>query len=151
MLFRHGADLLVNLAAVLMEKLVRTEGVHIAGAAEDPEIRPDVAGKLRHRLCAENVVAVKRRAGVGPLHNGGGCNIAKDKMAVTVAIASTWEDISSGLISRTQRAVPAATISYPRCRAKVAAEQATSMSKPKPLIPSSFCTSMAMAGYARWV
>ena len=37
------------------------------------------------------------------------------------------------------------------CELAALAEQATSMSKPNPSIPSAFCTSMAMAGYARWV
>jgi hypothetical protein len=50
------------------------------------------------------------------------------------------------LITSTASAEPAFTASTARCRANVAAEQATSMSNPKPSMPSWCWVSMAMAG-----
>ncbi len=52
----------------------------------------------------------------------------------------------SGLTMRMARAWPSLMLLTAFWIPKVADEQATFMSKPKPLMPSAACTSMAMAG-----
>ncbi len=57
-----------------------------------------------------------------------------------------WPVQISGLTISTARACPSCTALAAFWMPKVAEEQATFMSKPKPLMPNAACTSMAMAG-----
>jgi hypothetical protein len=115
--------------------------VAFAGAAQEAVVVADVVGKFGDEACRDDFPRPVR-SGFAAFDDDCRTDIAEDE--VTVAVAPFQMRRADFRVDDENR--PGRTMSAAVWMAKVADEQATFMSKPKPLMPSDCCTSMAIAG-----